>query len=71
MATVFWDSEGILLIDYVPRGSTMNGQYYANLLTQVRESYCTETTWATDALSARSHRTCCEASPERHGVFRD
>lgn len=38
MATVFWDSEGVLLIDYLPKGTTMNGQYYANLLTQAREA---------------------------------
>lgn len=38
LATVFWDSKGILLIDYLPRGTTMNGQYYANLLPQVREA---------------------------------
>ncbi|GBP39474.1 hypothetical protein EVAR_23825_1 [Eumeta japonica] len=33
----FWDSEGVLLIDYLPKGTTMNGQYYANLLAQARE----------------------------------
>ncbi|GBP85635.1 Mariner Mos1 transposase [Eumeta japonica] len=33
----FWDSEGVLLIDYLPTGTTMNGQYYANLLAQARE----------------------------------
>lgn len=38
MATVFWDSEGVLLIDYLPKGTTMNGQYYANLLAQTREA---------------------------------
>ncbi|GBP54872.1 Histone-lysine N-methyltransferase SETMAR [Eumeta japonica] len=38
MATIFWDSEGVLLIDYLPKGTTMNGQYYANLLAQEREA---------------------------------
>ncbi|GBP68017.1 Mariner Mos1 transposase [Eumeta japonica] len=37
MATIFWDSEGVLLIDYLPKGTTMNGQYYANILAQARE----------------------------------
>ncbi|GBP79513.1 Histone-lysine N-methyltransferase SETMAR [Eumeta japonica] len=37
MATIFWDSEGVLLIDYLSKGTTMNGQYYANLLAQARE----------------------------------
>ena len=32
MATIFWDSKGVLPIDYLPDKTTMNGQYYANLL---------------------------------------
>jgi len=31
MAIVFWDSEGILLIDYLEHGSTITGTYYADL----------------------------------------
>ncbi|GBP16147.1 Histone-lysine N-methyltransferase SETMAR [Eumeta japonica] len=38
MATMFRDSEGVLLIDYLPKGTTMNGQYYVNLLAQAREA---------------------------------
>ncbi|GBP36017.1 hypothetical protein EVAR_29145_1 [Eumeta japonica] len=51
MATIFWDSEGVLLIDYLPKGTTMNGQYYANLLAQARGSR-TEATWEVIARSA-------------------
>lgn len=29
---IFCDREGILLIDYLPKGAIMNGQYYTNLL---------------------------------------
>jgi histone-lysine N-methyltransferase SETMAR len=36
MATIFWDAEGILLIDYLPKGSTMNAIYYASLISKVR-----------------------------------
>lgn len=32
MATVFWDSQGIILIDYLEKGRTITGQYYADLL---------------------------------------
>lgn len=32
MATVFWDSQGIIHIDYLEKGRTITGQYYANLL---------------------------------------
>ena len=38
MATVSWDAEGVIHIDYLPRGTTMNGAYYANLLVELRES---------------------------------
>lgn len=32
MATVFWDSRGIILIDYLQKGKTITGTYYASLL---------------------------------------
>jgi histone-lysine N-methyltransferase SETMAR len=38
MATVFWDSEGILLIDYLPRKTTMNGNYYAEVLGKLEKA---------------------------------
>lgn len=36
MATIFWDSKGILLIDYLTKGQTINGAYYAALLDQLK-----------------------------------
>lgn len=36
MATVFWDSKGILLIDYLQKGKTITGEYYANLLDKLK-----------------------------------
>ena len=38
MASVFWDADGILLIDYLQKGQTINGTYYASLPTQLREN---------------------------------
>ena len=32
MATIFWDSHGIILIDYLQKGKTITGEYYASLL---------------------------------------
>ncbi|GBP28200.1 hypothetical protein EVAR_76295_1 [Eumeta japonica] len=68
----FWDSEGVLLIDYLPKGTTMNGQYYANLLAQARGSR-TEAKWEVIARSAVFTRQCIcphgagfEAGPEGH-----
>jgi histone-lysine N-methyltransferase SETMAR len=37
MASVFWDSEGVLLVDYLQKGHTITGTYYADLLRQLRE----------------------------------
>jgi len=36
MATVFWNAEGIVLIDYLEHGSTITGTYYADLIGKVR-----------------------------------
>ena len=38
MATIFWDSKGLLLIDYLPPKTTVNGQYYASLLLKLRDA---------------------------------
>ena len=32
MATIFWDSHGIILIDYLREEKTITGEYYASLL---------------------------------------
>ena len=36
MATVFWDAKGVILLDILPKRSTITGVYYANLLDQLR-----------------------------------
>ena len=38
MATVFWDADGVIHGDYLPRGTTINGQYYDNLLLRLCDS---------------------------------
>jgi len=37
MASVFWNAECILFIDYLEKGKTITGEYYSNLLTRVDE----------------------------------
>nr|XP_033774750.1 histone-lysine N-methyltransferase SETMAR-like [Geotrypetes seraphini] len=37
MATVFWDSQGIILIDYLAKGKTTTGAYYASLLDRLKD----------------------------------
>lgn len=38
MATVFWDAKGILLIDFLEHEATITGQYYADLISKLREN---------------------------------
>ena len=38
MMTVFWDCEGILLCDFLPHKQTVTGDYYAQLMTQLRDA---------------------------------
>jgi len=33
-ASIFWDQDGILLVDYLPKGQTINAEYYSSLLVQ-------------------------------------
>jgi len=37
MASVFWDAEGILFIDYLEKGKTITGEYYSILLTRLHK----------------------------------
>jgi len=32
LALIFWDQDGILLIDYLPKDQTINAEYYLSLL---------------------------------------
>ena len=32
MATVFWDTQGVIMLDFLAKKSTITGAYYANLL---------------------------------------
>ena len=32
MATVFWDAQGVSMLDFLAKNSTITGAYYANLL---------------------------------------
>ena len=38
LASIFWDKDGILLIDYLPKGQTNNAEYDWSLLVQLKES---------------------------------
>jgi hypothetical protein len=33
----FWDQDGILLIEYLPKAQTMNAEYYLSLLVKLKD----------------------------------
>ena len=37
LASTFWDQDGILLIAYLPKGQTINAEYYSFLLLQFKD----------------------------------
>jgi len=37
LASIFWDKDGIILTDYVPKGQTSNAEYYSSLLVQLKD----------------------------------
>jgi len=37
LASIFWDQDGTLLIDYLPKGQTINAEYYSSLLVQLKD----------------------------------
>ena len=38
MLSVFWDSRGVILTDYLSKGETLNSDYYCNLLEKLRDA---------------------------------
>lgn len=42
MASVFWDSQGIIMIDYLEKGRTITGAYYASLLDRLNKEIKTK-----------------------------
>ena len=37
MASIFWDSQGVIMIDYLEQSSTINGAYHADELRRLRQ----------------------------------
>jgi len=37
LASIFWGQDGIILIDYPPKGQTINAEYYSSLLVQLKD----------------------------------
>lgn len=38
MASVFWDSKGVIMVDYLEKGKTIDSEHYCHLLRRLRET---------------------------------
>jgi len=45
LASIFWDQDSILLIDYLAKGQTINAEYYSSLLVQLKDILKKKTLW--------------------------
>ena len=43
MVSIFWDSQGVIMIDYLEQGRTINGAYYSGLLRRQRQEIARKT----------------------------
>jgi hypothetical protein len=39
MITVFWDCDGVILVDVMPRGATINSEAYINTLNKLKKCF--------------------------------
>ena len=51
MSTIFWDSHGIILFDYLQKEKTITGKYYASLLDRFDD-------WWTSPMRVRVYAPC-------------
>jgi hypothetical protein len=45
LASIFFDQDCILLINYLPKGRTINAEYYSSLLVQLKDIHRIILTW--------------------------
>ncbi|KAF7271269.1 hypothetical protein GWI33_015838 [Rhynchophorus ferrugineus] len=58
MASVFWDAQGIIFIDYLEKGRTINSDYYIALLDRLKVEIVEKTAVLEGKESAASSRQC-------------
>ena len=58
LASVFWDAQGILFIDYLEKGRTINSKNYIALLVHLKEEIAKKMTTNEEGKSALSPRQC-------------
>ena len=46
MASIFWNAEGVLLVDYLDKGHTITEGCYADYLRRLRENNVADSAWS-------------------------
>ena len=59
MATVFWDSHGVILIDYLQKGKTITGAYYTSLLDKLKAELAEKENSVSPRQGTISHLSGC------------
>lgn len=58
MASVFWDTHGVIFIDYLEKGKSINSDYYIDLLVRLKEEIAKKTTAHAEKKNPFSPRQC-------------
>lgn len=66
MASVFWDACGIIFIDYLQTGRTINGKYYANLLQHSSDEMKKKRPYLAKKKGVVSSRQCTSSHIRHH-----
>jgi hypothetical protein len=48
MATVFWDMKGVLLVDFMPQGTTITSEVYCETLKKTAKGHSEQKVWNAD-----------------------
>ena len=64
LASIFWDTQGILFIDYLEKGGIINSKYIA-LLVHLKEKYCQKMATNEEEKSTLSPRQCTMSQVDR------
>jgi len=68
LASTFWDQDGPLLIDYLPKGQTINAEYYSYLLVQFKEKFRGKITKVRFVLARKCLGSPGTCNPEETGL---
>ena len=72
LASIFWDQDSILLIDYLSKGQTINAEFYSSLLVQLKdilkEKHCGKFTKGVLFLHDNAYHSPGTCNPEETGL---